>query len=81
MSNYLERAGLKVDEALTQFIENEALPGSGIEAEAFWQGLGELVETAMPRNAELLMVREDLAAQDRRLAQGERVRGGRSPGL
>ena len=60
MSNHLERAGLKVDETLAQFIEEEALPASGVGAEAFWDGLADLVATAMPRNAELLMVRETL---------------------
>jgi malate synthase len=60
MSNSVERAGLRIDPALAGFIENEALPGTGIAADAFWAGFAELVAFAAPRNAALLAVREDL---------------------
>src|SRR5690349_5770756 len=60
MANYLERAGLSVDARLVTFIETEALPGSGIAAEAYWEGLAGLVERFMPRNRELLAVRDHL---------------------
>ena len=56
----IERAGLQVDEALASFIESEALPGSGVEAHAFWSGLSGLYERFAPRNRELLAKREDL---------------------
>ena len=60
MSIYVERAGLRIDEDLAGFIENEALPGTGVDKDAYWAGLADLVSFAMPRNAELLAVRETL---------------------
>lgn len=53
-------SNLSVDEQFRNFIESEALPGTGIEATQFWDGLGELVTKLGPRNRELLAVREEL---------------------
>ena len=60
MTNYVERAGLKVDAALAAFVEDRALPGLEIGAEALWQGLSDLVHDFAPRNRELLARREEL---------------------
>ena len=60
MANYLDKAGLQVDAQLVTFIETEALPGTGIAADAYWAGLAGLVETFMPRNRELLALRDRL---------------------
>jgi malate synthase len=57
---YLDRAGLKVDSRLADFVEAEALPGTDIGAEQFWSGLGAMVRELMPRNRELLAIRERL---------------------
>jgi malate synthase len=57
---YLDKSGLQVDTQLVGFIESEALPGTGIAADAFWAGLTGLVERFMPRNRELLAFRDDL---------------------
>ena len=54
----LDKAGLQVEEALARFVEDEALPGTGIEAGAFWDGFAALVRGLAPRNAELLKTRE-----------------------
>ena len=37
----IERNGLKIDEQLVRFVEDKALPGSGIEANVFWGGLAD----------------------------------------
>jgi malate synthase len=63
MTNYLEKSGLKVDPQLVRFIEDEALPGTGIEAGVYWTGLAGLVEKFVPRNRELLAVRDRQQAQ------------------
>ncbi|HWA19804.1 MAG TPA: malate synthase G [Devosia sp.] len=63
MANYLDKTDLEVDAELVGFIENEALPGSGIKPNAFWSGLSAMVEKFMPRNRELLGVRDLLQAQ------------------
>lgn len=60
MSAYVDRAGLSVDENLANFVEQEAMPGTGIAPDQFWSGFSALVEKAMPRNRDLLAIREDL---------------------
>ena len=41
--DHLPEAGLRVAPVLKQFIETEALPGTGLDAAAFWSGLAGLV--------------------------------------
>src|SRR5690606_1856446 len=57
---HIDKAGLKVDEQLVQFIEGEALPGTAVSAEQFWSGLAGLVGRFMPRNRDLLARRDEL---------------------
>ena len=52
--------GLQVDKELYDFINDEALPGTGVSQEAFWSGFDRLVHGLAPRNRELLAKREDL---------------------
>jgi malate synthase len=54
--------GLKVTEVLHDFIEQEVLPGTGIEAGAFWAGFDKLVRRFAPRNRALLRRRDALQA-------------------
>ena len=63
MADYLDKAGLKVDAQLVRFVEAEALPGTGISADRYWAGLADLVGKFMPRNRELLAVRDRLQGQ------------------
>ncbi|MCU0123072.1 malate synthase G [Pseudomonas vlassakiae] len=51
---------LKVAPILQRFIEDEVLPGTGIDAASFWQGFSTLVHDLAPRNRELLAERERL---------------------
>src|SRR5579864_3828619 len=55
--------GLEVDQALYDFVNNEAMPGSGIRAADFWNGFASLVRALAPRNAELLRKRNELQAK------------------
>lgn len=57
---YLNKSGLQVDTRLVSFVEGEALPGTGISADAYWAGLAGLVDRFMPRNRELLQFRDKL---------------------
>ncbi len=59
----MERYGLTIDDGLAAFIETEALPGTGIEAEGFWQGLAALLADLAPRNRALLDKRDALQAR------------------
>ncbi|WP_137112988.1 malate synthase G [Rhodobacter sp. SY28-1] len=63
MTERLDRAGLKVDAVLARFVENEALPGTGIEAGTFWSGLAGLLADFAPQNRALLYKRDDLQAK------------------
>ncbi|MDS0859148.1 malate synthase G [Burkholderia pseudomultivorans] len=56
----IDQEGLQVAPALSQFIENEALPGTGIDKAAFWRGFSALVHDLAPRNRELLAERDRL---------------------
>lgn len=63
MSTRVDRAGLAVDEILADFIEQKALPGSGVEAATFWEGLSALAHELGPKNRDLLAKRADLQGQ------------------
>ncbi|MFM7336025.1 MAG: malate synthase G [Tabrizicola sp.] len=63
MSERLDRAGLKVDAVLARFVEDEALPGTGIEAGVFWSGFAGLLADFAPQNRALLAKRDDLQAK------------------
>jgi malate synthase len=51
---------LQVATSLYRFVEDQVLPGSGLESKAFWQGFDELVHALAPKNAALLAERERL---------------------
>ncbi|TNC52927.1 malate synthase G [Rubellimicrobium rubrum] len=72
MQQRVERSGLRVDEALAQFIEDRAIPGTGVAAEDFWAGLSALVHDLGPRNRALLARRDQFQSQidDWHIAQG-----------
>ncbi|WP_019830935.1 malate synthase G [Sphingomonas sp. PR090111-T3T-6A] len=62
-SQRIDRAGLAVAPPLARFIEEQALPGTGIEADAFWAGVAGLFARFAPENAVLLAKRDDLQAR------------------
>jgi malate synthase len=62
MTEYVERAGLKVAVVMAEFIECEMLPGTGIESNVFWQGCAEFVNRFHDRNRALLETRQQLQA-------------------
>ncbi|GAC56052.1 malate synthase G [Gordonia hirsuta DSM 44140 = NBRC 16056] len=52
--------GLQVASELYEFVNNEALPGTGVEPAAFWSGAAAIINDLAPRNRELLAVRDEL---------------------
>ena len=58
--NNTEKFGLKIDNKLLNFIENEALPGTSVSSDQFWRGFSELVKELNPKNKELLNKRENI---------------------
>ncbi|MEG8041782.1 malate synthase G [Sphingomonas sp. LR59] len=63
MAEMIEKAGLKIAASLVDFIETQALPGTGLDAAAFWQGVSDIYARFAPENAALLVVRDDLQAK------------------
>ena len=54
--------GLQVATTLQRFVDEQVLPGTGIDSAAFWTGFDALVTDLAPRNIALLAERERLQA-------------------
>ncbi|QLC24028.1 malate synthase G [Parasphingopyxis algicola] len=63
MSDYVERAGLRVDSRFARFTESEALAGLDIAPEQFWRGMAAIYRDFAPENRALLEKREQLQAR------------------
>lgn len=63
MTNRISCQRLQVAEVLHQFIEQEALPGTGVSSETFWTGFDKLVHDLAPKNRALLAERDRLQAE------------------
>ncbi|MCI4589082.1 malate synthase G [Sphingobium sp. BYY-5] len=59
----IEKSGLQVATPLADFIEQRALPGTGIAPDAFWTGVADIFARFAPENAALLRKRDTLQAQ------------------
>ena len=55
--------GLQVATALKTFVDQQVLPGTGLQADAFWQGFAAIVSDLAPKNAALLAERDRLQAE------------------
>ena len=55
--------GLQVAQNLYDFINQEAMPGTGVEPAEFWQAFGQIVADLAPKNAALLATRDALQQQ------------------
>jgi len=60
MAERIDRHGLRVDARMAAFIEERALPGTGVTADAFWSGLSALVHELGPENRALLQKRAEM---------------------
>lgn len=63
MTTHEDRAGLKVAGELIALIEQEVLPGLGLDAAAFWSGAAAIFERFAPENRALLTRRDALQGQ------------------
>ena len=63
MVDRVDKHGLKVDSVLENFIESEALPGTNISSESFWEGFSKLIKDLSIKNKSLLEKREKLQSQ------------------
>ncbi len=72
-ADYVDRAGLSVARELAAFLEGQALPGTGVEPAAFWDGFAAIIADLTPKNRALLETRE---AMQRQLDDWHRARRG-----
>jgi malate synthase len=63
MSQRVQVGGLQVAKELYDFINTQALPGSGIEEQQFWSRFDRIVHDLAPRNRALLAKRDALQAK------------------
>lgn len=60
MDTYVNVGRLRVASVLYDFIQSEALPGTGVDAAAFWSGFEAIVRDMAPKNRALLNKRDEL---------------------
>jgi malate synthase len=60
MTTYIPRHRLQVADTLARFIDDEVLPGTGVDAAAFWAGFDAIVHDLAPKNRALLAERDRL---------------------
>ena len=58
MADMVDRAGLMVAAELADFIDSQAIPGTGLAADAFWTGAADIFARFTPENRELLAKRD-----------------------
>ena len=63
MTERVQVGGLQVAKALYDFVTNEAIPGTGVAAEAFWAGAASVIHDLAPKNRALLAKRDDIQAK------------------
>jgi malate synthase len=63
MTEYVQSGGIKVAKELYDFINDQAVPGTGIEAQDFWAKFDKIANELAPKNRALLAKRDDLQAK------------------
>jgi malate synthase len=63
MTDRVTAGNLRVARVLYDFVNNEALPGTGLDPDSFWAGVDKVVTDLTPKNQDLLARRDDLQAQ------------------
>jgi malate synthase len=63
MTARIQQGKLSIAKELYDFIENEALAGTGVDSATYWKNFEQVVTDLTPKNKELLAKREALQAQ------------------
>lgn len=63
MTERVQVGGLQVAKVLLDFINNEAIPGTGVDADKLWSEFDAIVHELAPRNRELLAKRDEIQAK------------------
>ena len=61
--NRVEHSGLQIAEVLYRLVNEQVAPGTGIEPDAFWSALAEIVADLAPKNKALLAKRDEIQAK------------------
>jgi malate synthase len=78
MSDMVQKGNLQVAGELLDFVNNEALSGTGISPDAFWSAMDAIVHDLAPKNRALLAKRDAIQAQ---IDQWYKDRKGQEPDL
>ncbi|WP_339489530.1 malate synthase G [Pseudomonas sp. EL_65y_Pfl2_R95] len=63
MTERVQVGGLQVAKVLFDFVNNEAISGTGISSEKFWTGAEAVINELAPKNRALLAKRDEIQAQ------------------
>ena len=63
MTEHVQVGGLQVAKVLFDFVNNEAIPGTGVTADQFWAGADKVIHDLAPKNKALLAKRDDFQAR------------------
>ncbi|MBT2758492.1 malate synthase G [Mesobacillus foraminis] len=63
MTEYVKAGSIQVAKELFDFINSEVIPGTHVDPDTFWRGLGQLIQDFAPKNKELISKRDELQAQ------------------
>ncbi|CAL8479091.1 malate synthase G [Caballeronia novacaledonica] len=63
MTDMIKQHGLQVDANLAKFVDEEAIPGTGVDSASFWKGFDAIVHDLAPKNRALLAERDRLQTE------------------
>lgn len=63
MTERITVGGIQVDAVLYDFVNTQAIPGTGVDPDSFWTGASEIFADLAPRNRELLEFRDELQSK------------------
>ncbi|WP_250516582.1 malate synthase G [Caballeronia sp. INDeC2] len=63
MTDMIKQHGLQVDANLAKFVDEEAIPGTGVDSASFWKGFDAIVHDLAPKNRTLLAERDRLQTE------------------
>ena len=58
--NKISKKSLKIDSNFYDFINDEVIPGTGIDQDGFWSNFDKVVNELAPKNKELIIRRDEI---------------------
>jgi len=63
MTGYVQKGGIQIAQTLYDFVNEKAIPDTGVSADVFWAEFDKIVNELAPKNRALLEKRDDLQAK------------------